>query len=79
MKEKAMIKETGEILEVNHHFTKSFIIASLNFDDDNKYSSKINDKLNDKFYVLSDGKEYIHSKLVIGVDNIREWKLNNIV
>ena len=79
MKEKAMIKETGEILEVDNHFTKSFIISSLNFDDDNKYSSKINDKLNDKFYVLSDGKEYIHSKLVIGVDNIREWKLNNII
>ena len=79
MKEKAMIKETGEILEVDNHFTKSFIITSFNFDDDNKYSSKINDKLNDKFYVLSDGKEYIHSKLVIGVDNIREWKLNNII
>lgn len=70
-----MIKETGEILDVDNHFIKSFIISSLNFDDDNKYLSK----LNDKFYVLSDGKEYIHSKLVIGVDNIREWKLNNII
>ena len=74
MKEKAMIKETGEILDVDNHFIKSFIISSLNFDD-NKYLSK----LNDKFYVLSDGEEYIHSKLVIGVDNIREWKLNNII
>lgn len=78
MKEKAMIIKTGEILEVNHHFNKSFIIASFNFDDD-KYSSKINDKLNDKFYVLSDGKEYPCRQLVIGSDNIREWKLNNII
>ncbi len=78
MKEKAMIIKTGEILEVNHHFNKSFIISSFNFDDD-IYSSKINDKLNDKFYVLSDGKEYTCRQLVIGSDNIREWKLNNII
>lgn len=45
--------------------------------DDNlheNFESKSNPEI---FYILSDGSTYKYTELVVGVDNIREYKINN--
>jgi len=55
---KALIKKTGEILDVVH-----VSLAQL---------LKMNIEI-----TLSDGKTYELEELVVGLDEIREWKIKN--
>lgn len=77
MKEKALIKETGQILDIKENWMKSYVTSSFRFDDLETKEFK-NESLG-RFYVLSDGIEYPEDKLIIGTDNIREFKLKGIV
>jgi len=31
------------------------------------------------YYVLSDGKKYLEKELIVGLDNIREYRIKNII
>jgi hypothetical protein len=77
MKEKALIKETGRILDIKENWMKSYVNYSFSFDD--LETKEFKNKSLGRFYVLSDGIEYPEDELIIGQDNIREFKLNNIV
>jgi hypothetical protein len=77
MKEKALIKKTSEVLDIEDIFMKSYVTSSFSFDD--LETKEFNNKSLGKFYVLSDGIEYPEDELIIGTDNIREFKLKGIV
>jgi len=77
MKEKALIKKTSEVLDIEDIFMKSYVTSSFSFDD--LETKEFNNKSLGKFYVLSDGIEYPEDQLVVGQDDIREFKLNNII
>jgi hypothetical protein len=77
MKEKALIKETGQILDIKENWMKSQVTSSFSFDD--LETKEFKNKSLGRFYVLSDGIEYPEDELIIGQDNIREFKLNNII
>lgn len=95
MKDKALIKSTGEILEVGGHYivknyTATFdledIWESNNVDfsefgefDKVELKHESDNKREGMYYKLSDGKEYIDDELVIGLVKIREYKLNKIL
>lgn len=95
MKEKALIKETGEILDIKSKFQKmklkididnfpDYLKESLKgFEDDvwiksdpDKYQIKNNEG---SYYILSDGGKYQDDEVIVGLDNIREYKLKNII
>jgi hypothetical protein len=77
MKEKALIKETGQILDIKENWMKSQVTSSFSFDD--LETKEFKNKSLGRFYVLSDGIEYPEDELIIGTDNIREFKLKGIV
>jgi hypothetical protein len=56
---------------------KSYVTSSFSFDD--LETKEFKNKSLGRFYVLSDGIEYPEDELIIGQDNIRQFKLNNIV
>ena len=37
------------------------------------------DKKDEPYYILSDGNKYYENQLIIGLDNIREYKIKNII
>jgi hypothetical protein len=87
---KALIKKTGEVLDVRSMTSIQMLEMTFTYDTDTDTdtetkSSKIEFKHEgSKDYPiddveLSDGKTYKKSELVIGVDNIREFKLKNIM
>jgi hypothetical protein len=74
---KAMIKKNGEILNIKSRFNKVKIDKEFWIE-----TSKIQIKNSDKkdiYYILSDGKKYEDSEVIVGIDNIREYKLKNII
>jgi hypothetical protein len=77
MKEKALIIETGQILDIKQNWMKSQVTSSFSFND--LETKEFKSKSLGRFYVLSDGVEYPEDKLIIGTDNIREFKLKGIV
>lgn len=93
---KALIKKTGEILDVKSKFQKMTLKIDIdNFPDDLKESLKGFENevwiktdtegcyqlKEDKgtYYILSDGNKYYENEVVTGTDNIREYKLKNII
>ena len=77
MKEKALIKKTGEIFDIEERYMKSYVNATFSFDDLGK--EDFESKPLGKFCKLSNNNEYKLEELVIGIDNIREWRLKRIV
>ena len=77
MREKALIKETGQILDIKENWMKSQVTSSFSFDD--LETKEFKNKSLGRFYVLSDGIEYPEDELIIGIDAIREFKLKGIV
>lgn len=77
MKEKALIKETGEIFDIEDRYMKSYVNTTFSFDD--LETKNFESKPLGKFCKLSNNNEYKIEELVIGIDNIREWKLKGIV
>lgn len=83
---KAVIIETGEILDIEETYMKSYLSATFDIMLDGMDSETLNETIDKftnkslgKFYKLSNGIEYPENRLVIGQDSIREWKLNNII
>jgi hypothetical protein len=94
MKGQAIVKETGELLKIKSHWIVKKMTFSIDMPDDmdfdikekfEKYLGEFEIKeTNPKehkdgdHYVLSDGKEYMGEELVVGLDNIRDYKINQI-
>lgn len=86
MKDKAIVRKTGEILDIKRHWIVKAI--SIEFPEGLEHFNTI---LEEKFafdidvenhkngdhYILSDDKEYMSDELIVGVDNIRDYKITN--
>lgn len=86
---KALIKETGEVKEVKSMWHTQTVSFDFTFDTDDvdtdteKYTNKVFYHEGSKDYniddvELSDGKTYKKGELIIGTDNIRDYKIKNI-
>ena len=87
-KDKALVKETGEIQEIKSEYKVQYITMSFNFDLSDEQAETIKEMtlVHDSepqeegmHYTLSDGKVYHEKDVVVGVDNIREEKLKKII
>ena len=87
-KDKALIKETGEIKDVKSEYQVAYITTSFNFELTDEQMSEIKEMTfvhdsepqeEGKHYTLSDGKVYHEKDVVVGIDNIREEKLKKII
>ena len=100
---KALIRETGEILDIKQKYQKmnlSFnldFVDSLNMSDDDKNNLKklstseevwinssfdqynVKSKEGGTYSILSDDNKHFEEELIVGMDNIRDWKLKNII
>lgn len=88
---KALIKDTQEILEVENEYNVFFKEVSFEYKlEDNpflettiksqKFINKIErPKKEGTWFLLSDGKEYHQDELIVGQEEIREHQLNKIV
>ena len=68
---KALIKKSGEILDVVSEYSMVQFAT-----EDSKLKMKTN-KQKEDYYTLSDGETYEIDELVVGLEEIREWKINN--
>jgi len=87
-KDKAMIKETGQIHQVESQYSVQYITMSFNFDLDDKQMEDIKEmtfihdsepKEEGDYYTLDNGKVYHEKNLIVGTDEIRDHKLKNII
>jgi hypothetical protein len=88
---KALIKDTQEILEVENEYNVFFKelsfeykIEDIDFLETTIKSQKFinmseRPKKEGTWFLLSDGKEYHQDELVVGQEEIREYQLNKIV
>jgi hypothetical protein len=89
---KALIKKTGEIFEVQSEYSMMTMQISLPIDLEPKlkeleksfYETWTNYKIKMKtgkdkedYYTLSNGETYEFDELIVGLDEIREWKIKN--
>jgi hypothetical protein len=88
----ALIKKTGKIFDIVSEYSMMKISINLPFDlpDKENLENKITwthsgfdqfkmktGKDKEDFYVLSNGETYEVDDLVLGLDEIRDWKLKN--
>lgn len=66
---KALVKKTGETLDVKSMWKSVTVSFDFTFSTDDINVDEVE---------LSDGKTYKKSDLVIGMDNIRDYKIKNI-
>jgi hypothetical protein len=87
-KDKALVKETGEIKDIESQYDVKYITMSFNFDLSDEQMNEIIEMtlVHDSepqeegtHYTLSDGKVYHEKDVVVGVDKIREEKLKKII
>lgn len=87
--EKALIKNTGEILEVMNYYAIKHMTFTIPISLEETFSkvqekwtfeSKDKEPLKEGgYYTLSDGKKYTDKDLVVGIKNIRNYKFKNIL
>lgn len=83
---KAIVKKTGDILDVKSEYKIMKMEMSISFDIDesdisnveNKVWTKPFDKKEGCHYVLSDDQTYFEDDVIVGTDNIRDWKIDNL-
>ena len=92
MKDKAIVIETGEVFDVESHYSIKKMTLTIDLPDDlneslseslNGFEQEFeykdtNDEEGD-YYLLSNDKRYTKDELIVGLDNIREYKLKNIL
>ena len=70
----ALIKSTGGILKVKHKYAKMYISGTWHFGE----SVKTENENKEWFYLLDNGESYKEDQLIIGKENIREYKIKKI-
>lgn len=89
MKEKAIVRKTNEILDIEKHWVVKMLTMTINFPDglehlnteiEKKYEYKDTKKKEHEHgdhYILSDNKHYMGEDLIVGIDKIRDYKITN--
>ena len=87
-KDKAIVKETGELFQVESQYSVKYMTMSFNFDMDEKQSEHLKEMkfVNDsdpqeegEYYTLDDGKTYHEKDVIVGKEEIRDSKLNSLL
>lgn len=87
-KRKLIVKETGELINIKNEFQIKHMSFSFEFDLEDVVKDKIEeltfthpgDSKTDqegKYYTGDNGETYHESEVVVGLDEIREYKLKN--
>ena len=81
--EKTIIRETGEehtIVKSYGTFTIGIDIKSYQIKEKEiiNMESDISEKADGWYYILDNGEEFKENEIIIGVDNIRDYKINQI-
>ena len=89
MKDKAIVKKTNEIFDVEKHWIVKKMSITINLPDDlkdilgdqiaqyecdHKDTNPKEHKEGDH-YILSNNEYYISDELIVGIDNIRDYKI----
>ncbi len=86
-RDKALVIETGEVLDIDFQYLTKKVNISFDISDslleeissNFKFEKESSDDKEGNFYVLSNGQKYSEDELIIGLDNIREYKLKKII
>ena len=87
MKDKALIKETGELFDVESKYTIKHMSFSFEFDLPDKLKDELeatfvhnsNQQEEGEYFRLSDGKTYHEKDVIVGLDTIRDEKMKDIL
>jgi hypothetical protein len=94
MKDKALIKKTGEILDVESKYTINHMSFTFEYDlgdifhtssimDENELETTFvhnsNQQEEGEYFLLSDGKTYHEKYVIVGLDIIRDEKMKDIL
>jgi ribosomal protein S4 len=90
VEKKMLVKKTGEILNTtNNGFKVKHMSFSFKFDLEDSVKDKIEEKLTythpgnsktdreGKYYTGDNGETYHESEVIVGLDEIREYKIKN--
>ena len=87
-KDKAIVKETGELFQVESQYSVKYMTMSFNFDMDEKQSEHLKEmkfvhdsdpQEEGEYYTLDDGKTYHEKDVIVGKEEIRDSKLNSLL
>lgn len=87
-KDKALIKKTGETLNVESNYIVKHFTATFTYDlseeqiDEIREMTFVHDsepKEEGEYYTLSNGEVYHEKDVIVGLDNIREENLKKII
>lgn len=85
---KAMVKDTEKVFDVDQHFTVRSFSMEIEYDIDSEELKDVKDSTwvfngdtpqEGEYYKLSDGKTYSVDDVVVGSDNIRDYKINKLI
>lgn len=82
---KALVKNTGEIFDIENRYLFSPITININLDDNkplkedlSKWEKKTESTKPGTYFVLSNKKKYHEDDIVVGIDNIRDYRINDL-
>ena len=87
-KDKAIVKETGELFQVESQYSVKYMTMSFNFDMDEQQSEHLKEmkfvhdsdpQEEGEYYTLDDGKTYHEKDVIVGKEEIRDSKLNSLL
>lgn len=75
---KALVKNTGEILDIKSKYLVSPITISINLDEADLSKLENKTEITKTYFILSDKKKYNEDDIVVGIDNIRDYRIDNL-
>jgi len=85
MNNKALIKETNEMVDIEYRSSLRYVSFSLDFENVEtiklpESATYINNESSDKvgvYYLTIDGRKFHEDDVIVGLSEIREYKLKN--
>lgn len=80
---KGLVKNTGEIFDIESRYLFSPITININLDealkeDLSKCEKKAESTKPVTYFILSNKKKYHEDDIVVGIDNIRDYRINDL-
>jgi hypothetical protein len=86
MDNKAIVKKTGEIVDIKDQFSLRYVSFSIDFENvetiklpesESTYTHGESSGKVGTYYLTIDGRKFHEDDVVVGLDEIREYKLKN--
>ena len=84
--DKAIVKKTGEIVDIKDQFSLRYVSFSIDFENvetiklpesESTYTHGESSGKVGTYYLAIDGRKFHEDDVVVGLDEIREYKLKN--